>query len=518
MSPSAVEPEPSTHASLATREHGAKTLAILGYGVLWGERATAEFLEQALPFLQEEEETLDPKFARAFLLRRSLPLLLRLSKTLGKQLTPPEQIMLDALRPGTERLEQFDGFFHRLPAEDQTLLLLSDTLLMQSSELALAFHEPEASLLTRREQSLRALLDWIYAERNPAPTSPLNQTNDCFWIQSELFKPSHRSLSEAAALHLRECAACTQTQKRVQAILKYLNQPPSKQALQLAEQMKESLQTHSKRDGGATTAPPGHRLEKWKKKLTPTWAGLRPNRGPSQVPWHQRPTIRSWLGITSVLIILLTVPRLRALYETHLDRKLESYFAPAPIQLTPEELAQAMQKQADSSLSASTGPQPGSEEPTPDSLPSSSLSSGEDLEGEEAVEAEDEGETQQAPKEPTLRGGVWRFHLKTHSPRELRTQIVQYLKGVQVLNRGRGSDGIEAPGGIQFDFTIPKTALPALRDFLKATVENPGGPASTSRNKGRAALESAPFTWYRGKSAIPVPTGQAKVILWLSQI
>jgi len=509
---SAYQPE-LTHVSRTEPplEEALKTFWTLGNVVLWSDRAARDLLTLVHPALNAATQSAhgaSPGIQRAFLLRKGLPLLFKSAAKNAKTLTPPEQIMLDALSAGTERLDQFDGFFHRLEIEDQALLVLSDHVGIPFEQLGLCFEEPESSLRIRRQQALRALDDWIFA--NSAEHSGIQSTpaSACFWIQSLLSEKSLEAHSEAK-LHLRECPSCERKRRRTLLLLMKLEE--SGRAF-------EPFREHSTPGVSELTPQARPKSQNLWKSL---WKILEKIETRSASPWFSRPATRSWLGIFAVLLLLLGLPRVRAIYETHLDRRLESYFAPTPLQVTPEELERASKDDYEKERREILGSSQGtgqSQAPSPSfdgTGTGAALSDSED--GEDAVEADEEGDTADSSTVGSLRGGVWRFHIKTHSPKELRQQIVSYLKKAALAAPGPAASGIEAPGGIQFDFIIPKSALGPLRDYLRSIAEARIPPAP-QKARPNASLESAPFTWYRGRNATSLPAGQAKVIIWLSQI
>jgi hypothetical protein len=479
-------------------------LWLIAIQVLWSERAAEEFMSAAQHWtadLRLSSDLPSTRVIRAQIFRRALPLLFKKAKTEARQLTPPEQIMLDALKPGKERLFQFEGYFHRLPSQDQALLILRDHQKWDWELLSLCLGEAPDSIKTRRTQALRTLEAWIHALR--AESVRKSDQTDCFWLRDCLFAPDP-NLPKAAEQHFQNCRTCQKGRTR---------------ALAVTDRMTQFFEEVN----SAAPALPNLTLRADDEKKTGPRAALKSTSRLAQRSlntlkeprtWLSSGAFRSWIAVLGVVFVLLTIPRARSLYERHLDRRLESYFLPSQVQVTPEEVAKAVEAEA---LRERAGPAQNKEiSPTTPSLQGSDDSEF----TEEAVEAEEEGAEEIPLPEPSLRGGVWRFHLKTHSPKEIRQLIIQHLKTARVIQPGKGAEGIEAPGGIQFDFLIPRESLGPLRDFLKQTVsgsdKTPAGGARESNQ--RASLESALFTWYRGKSATPIPTGQAKVIIWLSQI
>ncbi|MCM2324587.1 MAG: hypothetical protein NDJ90_15110 [Oligoflexia bacterium] len=99
---------------------------------------------------------------RAWTLRIACEELLQKVPRLGRTLSADEQIQLDAAQEISERLKNFDAYFHRLSAEDQILLLLKDKYGVPLPEIAVALRSPEGSLKIRRQLALRALEEWLW--------------------------------------------------------------------------------------------------------------------------------------------------------------------------------------------------------------------------------------------------------------------------------------------------------------------------------------------------------------------
>jgi DNA-directed RNA polymerase specialized sigma24 family protein len=102
------------------------------------------------------------EFERAWILGIACRKLVPLVHRYGRKLTPSEQIMLDANSDIDNRFRHFDSYFHRLPTEDQILLLLRDKYGLPYNEIASALGVPEGSLKVRRQQALRALEEWMW--------------------------------------------------------------------------------------------------------------------------------------------------------------------------------------------------------------------------------------------------------------------------------------------------------------------------------------------------------------------
>jgi hypothetical protein len=106
---------------------------------------------------------------------------------------------------------------------------------------------------------------------------------------------------------------------------------------------------------------------------------------------------------------------------------------------------------------------------------------------------------------------VWRFNLKTDSPLEVRPRIVQVLRGLQIAENTPGIDGVEAPGGIQFDLLVPQASVNTLKKQLQSMA-----PKAPTDQTDSPAAET--FTWYMNKSKRKLPEHKTRIVIWLSQM
>ncbi len=104
---------------------------------------------------------------------------------------------------------------------------------------------------------------------------------------------------------------------------------------------------------------------------------------------------------------------------------------------------------------------------------------------------------------------LWRFTLKTVSPDELRPQVIQILTHLKLSMTLPGMEGIEVPGGIEFDLLLPKGLVSSLKQALQSL-------AVQSLETGPLP-KIEPFSWYRIQSKRKLPEGKAQVIIWLAQ-
>ncbi|MEK6706829.1 MAG: sigma factor-like helix-turn-helix DNA-binding protein [Bdellovibrionota bacterium] len=82
-----------------------------------------------------------------------------------KKLSASDQMELDSVDNVPGRLEQLHYFLHRLPPEDQIILLLRDKYGLPYQEISAAMQTPEGSIKVRRQHSLRNIEDWIWGYR-----------------------------------------------------------------------------------------------------------------------------------------------------------------------------------------------------------------------------------------------------------------------------------------------------------------------------------------------------------------
>jgi hypothetical protein len=199
----------------------------------------------------------------------------------------------------------------------------------------------------------------------------------------------------------------------------------------------------------------------------------------------------SSLLLLAILIVMAAFPTLRAMREHLLNERLQS--------LITEELTQ------DESLAP---------------LPMAGLGeSDEILEGGEESEAESHSTL--LPTDLTVgKNEVWRFNLKTASPREVRAKIVQFLQKTfselrpnDPLPQGLG--GIQAPGGIQFNLLAPSELVAPLKSELESLAAPPKDEITPPPTN---TLLSDPFTWFKNRSRIPLEAGKVRVVIWLQQI
>lgn len=216
-----------------------------------------------------------------------------------------------------------------------------------------------------------------------------------------------------------------------------------------------------------------------------------------RTPWFVRTSVEG-IGIAAIILVVVAlVPRITQFYQRSFERRL------APFQM--DELARDLDVQQvdtvasdasliDETIDAEYADEYAEEPPA-------------DISGTgEGADEEDAEDIYVGNSE------IWRFNVKTDSPREMKPKVVETLTKLAIPPDTPGIEGIEAPGGIQFNLLVPKGVVPDLKKKVQelAHTSAPLDTSDTSR-----ALSST-FTWYRNKSRKRLPSGTARVVIWLS--
>ena len=208
-----------------------------------------------------------------------------------------------------------------------------------------------------------------------------------------------------------------------------------------------------------------------------------------KTPWYIRTSVEG-MGITFIILFIIAMaPRIRNLYQKSIDQQLD-LFATSDLRLdsSPEQ-----ENAAKIPLVRGKSSPPGSNAPENNA---------------EDFQSEHDSET---PEGKVGASEIWRFNLKTDSPHEVRTKIIQILTELHTPPQTPGLGGFEAPGGIQFDLILPQSSVLKLRvDLKRLTRPTPSASSEEAQNE--------PFTWYKNKSKKQLPPGKARVVIWLSQI
>ncbi len=428
--------------------HG-DTLFDLCERVLWNESNAHHAFRTVLKDIKNKAPA-NPysSYETAWIFRLASDRLTSMSRQYGRQLTSAEQVMLDSTPDLKERLNQLEYYLHRLPVQDQLILLFIDRYQLSYADAASALNLPEDSLRLRRFQVIRMLEEWIW------------------------------NLEWDGASPMEDYTVDPQSPERRARVEKILNR--------LRNLPKSSLPVPIRK---APLSSPLPRIETTDHRSR--WERL---------PWFVRTGLEG-LGVAfAILSMVALVPKIRTLYEQSLEKRLDHMIL-ADSAIDTDEI--------DASLPLARGKQPGG---TP------SEAAHDEFAGENEADFEEDppAEVTTVSDVRDVRVGnseIWRFSIRTDSPREIRSKVVQALKEVRIPEDTPGFGGIEAPGGIQFDLLIPKSAVAQLKQSLQKI-------GSSSRNLQGISSSSSTgaFTWYKNKSRRAIPHGKARVVIWLSQM
>ena len=205
-----------------------------------------------------------------------------------------------------------------------------------------------------------------------------------------------------------------------------------------------------------------------------------------KAPWYFRATAEASGILALVLLIVWFIPMVRESYEKRVEKQLDA--------LQLEQLAYDYKKAGESDEHAHA-PLERAQSNTESTA----------LMGTEG-DTDDDTEVTKASK-----GQIWRFILRTDTPKEVRPKIIQALLDLKIPKETPKIGGVEAPGGIQFDLLIPTELTVELKSKLDKLSETVSAP--TNLPAGTDIL-----TWYKLKSKTPIPAGKTRIIIWISQI
>jgi len=230
-------------------------------------------------------------------------------------------------------------------------------------------------------------------------------------------------------------------------------------------------------------------------------------------PWYVRTSFEALGIVCTALVIVAMVPRLRALYETSMERRLnalignevgfDSSSAPADTAAAAVPLAGGNLTE-DSAGDEAVGNYEGE---------SANASGATDDDADEILPASSDAPA--TGKDIVVGNGeIWRFNLKTDSPRDLRTRVVHILTHLKLPSSTPGFGGVEAPGGIQFSLLVRKDLVPPLMEELKKLSAS----ISPEIEPNPTAPRNLDFTWYKTRSRTPIPHGYTRAVIWLYQM
>ncbi len=286
--------------------------------------------------------------------------------------------------------------------------------------------------------------------------------------------PEERALAEE---HLSGCSNCRERLQHYRLILESLR---GLRRVSTPDDLQSELETQAPR----LALNSGSSLVKiWKASL--------------QSPLKSPRTVGVLVVLAVGLGLLAALPKIRAFYESRLERQLDANnFDELPL--------------SDGELVASSG---GAPEDSVDDF-ASEYDDPEPAQGE-LSEAAWKGEKGSRSARPD----VWRFILRTDSPQDLRAPVHRAIEGAGTLPGSKFANGFVAPGGVQFDVLIPQAAVEPLRQELSNILEQRSRETEQDlRGSSSGPYPTSPFTWYRNRSKRPLPAGAARVIVWLSLI
>lgn len=305
--------------------------------------------------------------------------------------------------------------------------------------------------------------------------------------------------------HLATCSACQRKHSQYQLIVSKIRQTPKKKP-------RFSVTDYVEKQGLGQTLK--SRVQDWTLQLkVDKW---------SRVPLILRTSLEVIAISTLALTALSAVPRIKEYVEEKSKQNLsqelaliDSYEEPSP------------------DFPASLFRKRTTPEPTGESLENAPVSEAEELNAaadqdefqDDAALAEEGSNSDSATTSggaSTLTQEVWRFNLKTGTPRETSQEVETLLKKQGARNTSNPQaqpQGLRVPGGIQFDLIVPSDQILQVKNLLQALVET-DEQASESRTNSEARVETGRthFTWYRSPAKKRIPAGYSRVVIWLSQI
>jgi|GEM_PF-1513021 len=236
-----------------------------------------------------------------------------------------------------------------------------------------------------------------------------------------------------------------------------------------------------------------------------------------RLPWFLRTGLEGAGIISAVLLVIVMVPRVRTIYERSIENRIDTLLRtePGPMARSDDDAAAVPLGRGNMTGDSIRERQPGHAD---------EFSSGESDSQEAVIDSgsADESESAEPVLGTDIRVGnaeIWRFNLKTDSPKEVRGKVVQILTDSKIPSATLGVGGVEAPGGIQFDILVTKETVPILKTRLEALGKTLMAAAIEAGNVAEPqSPRNQPFTWYKNKSRRSIPSGQARVVIWLSQL
>ncbi|MGE4234505.1 MAG: hypothetical protein AB7F43_14360 [Bacteriovoracia bacterium] len=296
--------------------------------------------------------------------------------------------------------------YGQIAFEDLFLLILRDKQNISCVELASIFNTSEGAIRTR----LQIIRGHLLKERLVESSTKLHP---CVFNETELeeslfdFEGSDSALKEKLANECKRCAQFARHKTMSMQLVKNIDLP------QLSEEQ-ERLQITDR------ATPITKMLFNW-----------------SNAPWYLKAVFEGMLAVTLVLGIVLSMPRLKSLYEYWLERRFDLY---------------SLAEITTGSMSTST-PEPVAETQNIP-LPPGPIAQNEEEDDEAEIKPESEFLGRESQRVSSDK--VYRIFIKTEAPEELRNDVLAALQNIEHTSAAKdGVVGGELPGGYLFDLFIP---------------------------------------------------------------
>ena len=173
----------------------------------------------------------------------------------------------------------------------------------------------------------------------------------------------------------------------------------------------------------------------------------------SAAPWYVKALFEGMLATTLVLGIVLSIPRIKSLYEFWLERRLDLY--------SVAELAAGLSTQYDAGTP--DAPASNDQNKTAASLKETALPPGFVGPLPSAAPHVEHATTQVKPESEFIgrdslaisSDRIYRILIKTDSPEATKDQALKLIKTISYVPYEQGSVGAELPGGVMFDIFVP---------------------------------------------------------------
>ncbi|MBI4925249.1 MAG: hypothetical protein HY843_04920 [Bdellovibrio sp.] len=221
-----------------------------------------------------------------------------------------------------------------------------------------------------------------------------------------------------------------------------------------------------------------------------------------KTPWYIRAGTQGILFFIIAFFLITLTPKLKSLYERE---KNQNQGVLDPFSLKLEEESQENIHEASQQQPLTRGNLTIAAQKEPDEAFLGELD-------------ENDSETNNTQKE-NIAQEIWRFHIKTDSPHEMRLKILKLFTELKISPQTHGTGGIEAPGGIQFDLQVTQELAEKIKNHLTMFFpKNKDNAIDNAIDNENSTNIQSTFTWYKNKVKRAQPNGIARVVIWLSQV